>query len=131
MYTLFRYLSLQLQDERREQLNRFVELEALEPPPRRLREAVRARRYRLATRRYRRGLARAVRRALDPCGLPARFLSPGASALRHDRELAERVVERLESDEDDVLLAIAVERLLTTAGDVERALRPVRELTAC
>ncbi len=131
MYALFRYLSLELQDRQREQLNRLVELEAVEPPPGRLARAVTARRGRLASRRHRRRLARAVRRSLDPTLLPAAFASPGAGALRRDPELAERVAERLESDPDDVLLAIAVERLLTTGGDGEHALRPVRELTAC
>jgi hypothetical protein len=131
MYALFRAMTLDLQDRRREELNRFIESEAFESPPRGLLDAVLARRCRLASQRYRRRLARAVRRTLEPQPMPRAWVSPGATALRGDPELAERVAERLESDPDDVLLAIAVERLLTTAGDAERAMRPVRELTAC
>ena len=131
MYALFRALTIDLQDRHREELNRLVEVQAAEPPPVRLERAVWARRGRLSSRRYRRRLARAVRRALEPGVVPAAYSSPGAGALRRDPELAERVAQRLESDPDDVLLAIAVERLLTTAGDAERAMRPVRELTAC
>ncbi len=131
MYAMFRAMTLDLSDRRREELNRLVELEPLEAPPRRLAKAVNARRCRLASRRYRRRMARAVRRALDPGVVAGSYASPGVRQLRRDPELAERVAARLESDPDDVLLAIAVERLLTTAGDAERAMRPVRELTAC
>jgi hypothetical protein len=131
MHAMLRYLAMDLHDRRREELNRLVELEALEAPPARLADAVTIRRGRLASGRHRRRLARAVRRALDPGVVPASFASPGASQLRRDPELAERVAQRLEADSDDVLLAIAVERLLTTAGNAERAMRPVRELTAC
>ena len=131
MYALFRAITLELRDGRREELNRLVEAEAAEPPPRRLAEAVNARRRRLASRRHRRRLARAVRRTVARGALTSAYESPGAGALRRDPELAERVAGRLEADSDGVLLAIAVERLLTTAGDAERALRPVRELTAC
>jgi len=131
MYAMFRAMTMNLNDRQREAVNRMVELEPLEAPPRRLASAVSARRCRLASRRYRRRLARAVRRALDPGVMPGSFASPGVRQLRRDPELAERVADRLESDPDDVLLAIAVERLLTTAGDAEGAMRPVRELTAC
>lgn len=131
MHAMFTYLAMDLHDRRREELNRLVELEALEAPPRRLARAVSARRCRLASDRYRRRLAKAVRRALDPRPMPAAFASPGAAQLRRDPELAERVASRLEADSQDVLLAIAVERLLTAAGDAEHAMRPVRELTAC